>query len=56
MGRSITDLSFVTRVGFELAKSSFQLHADAKGEAVVARKARGRLVAFFSVGVIQDSS
>src|SRR5271157_1805757 len=50
MGKSITELSSVTRVGLDLAKNAFQVHAvDAKGETVVARKlARGRLVAFFA--------
>ena len=50
MGKSITELSSVTRVGLDLAKKVFQVHAvDANGEIVVARKlARGRLVGFFS--------
>ncbi|MBV9289027.1 MAG: IS110 family transposase [Hyphomicrobiales bacterium] len=43
-------MSSVTRVGLDLAKKVFQVHAvDANGEIVVARKlARGRLIAFFS--------
>jgi transposase len=50
MGKSIQKLSSVTRVGLDLAKKIFQVHAvDANGEMVVARKlARGRLVGFFS--------
>ena len=50
MGKSIRNLTAVTRVGLDLAKKVFQVHAvDAKGEMVVARKvARGRLVAFFA--------
>ncbi len=50
MGKSIRKLSSVTRVGLDLAKKVFQVHAiDANGEIVVARKlARGRLIAFFS--------
>jgi transposase len=50
MGKSIQKLSSVTRVGLDLAKKVFQVHAvDANGEIVVARKlARGRLVGFFS--------
>ena len=50
MGKSITELSSVTRVGLDLAKKVFQVHAvDAKGEIVVVRKlTRGRLVAFFA--------
>ena len=50
MGKSIQKLSSVTRVGLDLAKRVFQVHAiDANGEIVVARKlARGRLIAFFS--------
>jgi len=43
-------LTSVSRVGLDLAKKVFQVHAvDANGEIVVARKlARGRLVAFYS--------
>ena len=50
MGKSIRNLTAVTRVGLDLAKNVFQVHAvDAKGEVVVARKlTRGRLVAFFA--------
>ncbi len=50
MGKSIRNLTSVTRVGLDLAKNAFQVHAvDAKGEIVVARKlTRGRLVAFFA--------
>ena len=50
MGKSIEKLSSVTRLGLDLAKRVFQVHAvDANGEMVVARKlARGRLVGFFS--------
>src|SRR5580692_6401425 len=50
MGKSIQEFSSVTRVGLDLAKKIFQVHAiDANGEIVVARKlARGRLVGFFS--------
>jgi hypothetical protein len=48
MGKSIRKLSSVTRVGLELAKKVFQVHAvDTNGEIVVARKlARARLVGF----------
>ena len=39
MGKSIRNLSTVTRVGLDLAKRVFQVHAvDAKSEIVVARK------------------
>ena len=39
MGKSIRNLTAVTRVGLDLAKKVFQVHAvDAKGEIVVARK------------------
>ena len=50
MGKSIRNIAAVTRVGLDLAKNAFQVHAvDAKGEIVVARKlTRGRLVAFFA--------
>lgn len=50
MGKSIRNLTAVTRVGLDLAKNTFQVQAvDAKGETVVARKlGRGRLVAFFA--------
>ena len=50
MGKSIRNFAVVTRVGLDLAKKVFQVHAvDANGEIVVARKlARGRLVDFFS--------
>ena len=50
MGKSIQKLSSVTRLGLDLAKKIFQVHAvDANGEIVVARKlARGRLIRFFS--------
>ena len=50
MGKSIQKFAAVTRVGLDLAKKVFQVHAvDASGEIAVARKlTRGRLVAFFS--------
>ena len=50
MGKSIRKFAAVTRVGIDLAKRVFQVHAvDARGEIVVARKlTRSRLVAFFS--------
>lgn len=50
MGKSIRNLSTVTRVGLDLAKNAFQVHAvDATGAIVVARKLmRGRLVPFFA--------
>jgi transposase len=50
MGKSIQKLCSVTRVGLDLAKKVFQVHAvDANGEIVVARKlARSRLAGFFS--------
>ena len=41
MGKSITGLSSVTRVGLDLAKNVFQVHGvDAKGEVVIRRKLR----------------
>src|SRR6202035_1532449 len=50
MGKSIQKLSSVTRVGLDLAKRVFQVHAvDAKGEIVVARKlTRSKLTLFFA--------
>src|SRR5271166_1298273 len=50
MGKSIRNLSTVTRVGLDLAKRVFQVHAvDANGEIVVARKlTRGQLIPFFA--------
>src|SRR5208282_1822017 len=50
MGKSIQKLSSVTRVGLDLAKRVFQVHAvDAKGEIVVARKlTRSQLIPFFA--------
>jgi transposase len=50
MGKSIRNFGAVTRIGLDLAKNVFQVHAvDAEGEIVVARKlTRGWLVAFFS--------
>ena len=50
MGKSIRNLTAVTRVGLDLAKNAFQVHAvDATGAIVVARKlTRGRLVPFFA--------
>ena len=49
MGKSITNSSSVTRVGLDLAKNVFQVHAvDAKGEVVVARSVIARpLLTFF---------
>jgi len=50
MGKSIRDLSTVTRVGLDLAKRVFQVHAvDAKGEIVAARKlTHNQLIPFFA--------
>src|ERR1700678_4803790 len=50
MGKSIRNLSTVTRVGLDLAKRVFQVHAiGAKGEMVVARKlTRSQLIPFFA--------
>src|SRR5271169_5341013 len=50
MGKSIIELSSVTRVGLDLAKNVFQVHGvDAKGEVIVARKVRrGALAQFFA--------
>jgi transposase len=50
MGKSIRNLTAVTRVGLDLAKRVFQVHAvDAKGEMVVARKlTRSQLIPFFA--------
>ena len=48
MGKSITELSSVTRVGLDLAKNVFQVHGvDAKGEIVVTRKLRRRALSQF---------
>jgi transposase len=51
MGKSIRNLSPVTRVGLDLAKRVFQVHAaDAKGEIVAARNfMRNPLIPFFGV-------
>ena len=50
MGKSSWNFSTVTRVGLDLAKRVFQVHAvDAKGEIVVARKlTRSQLTPFFA--------
>jgi len=50
MGKSIRNFAAVTRIGLDLARKVFQVHAvDAKGEVVAVRKlTRSRLVAFFS--------
>ena len=50
MGKSIQNLSTVTRVGLDLAKRVFQVHAvEAKGEIVVVRKlTRSQLIPFFA--------
>jgi transposase len=50
MGKSIRNFAAVTRVGLDLAKSAFQVHAvDANGDVIAARKLRrGQLVAFFA--------
>src|SRR5271166_2098951 len=50
MGKSIRNFATVTRVGLDLAKRVFQVHAvDAKGEIVVARKlTRNQLIPFFT--------
>jgi transposase len=50
VGTSSRNFSTVTRVGLDLAKRVFQVHAvDATGAIVVARKlTRGRLVPFFA--------
>src|SRR5271169_6895527 len=50
MGKSIRNFATVTRVGLDLAKRVFQVHAaDAKGEIVVARKlTRAQLIPFFA--------
>jgi transposase len=50
MGKPILSLSTVTRVGLDLAKRVFQVHAvDAKGELVVAHKlTRSQLIPFFA--------
>jgi transposase len=50
MGKSIRNLSTVTRVGLDLAKRVFQIHTlDAKGEIVVVRKlTRSQLLPFFA--------
>jgi hypothetical protein len=58
MGRSIGNLAAVTRVGLDLAKKVFQVHAvDAKGEIVVARKLRFKAPPFnFGGGTKHRSS
>ena len=50
MGKSIRNIAAVTRVGLDLAKSAFQVHAvDANGDVIAARKLRrGQLLAFFA--------
>jgi transposase len=50
MGKSSRNFSTVTRVGLDLAKRVFQVHAvDARGEIVVARKlTRSQLIPFFA--------
>ena len=50
MGKSIRNFATVTRVGLDLAKRAFQVHAvDAKGGIVVARKlTRSQLIPFFA--------
>jgi hypothetical protein len=50
MGKSIRNFATVTRVGLDLAKRVFQVHAvDAKGEIVVVRRlTRNQLVPFFA--------
>src|SRR5271157_3903173 len=50
MGKSIRNLAAVTRVGLDLAKRVFQVHAvDARGEIIVARKlTRSQLIPFFA--------
>jgi transposase len=50
MGKSIRNFSTVTRVGLDLAKRVFQVHAvGAKGEIVMARKlTRSQLIPFFA--------
>jgi hypothetical protein len=49
MGKSSRNFSTVTRVGLDLAKRVFQVHAvEAKDEIVVARKlTRSQLIPFF---------
>ena len=50
MGKSIRNFASVTRVGLDLAKRVFQVHAvDANGEIVVVRKlGRAQLIPFFA--------
>jgi transposase len=50
MGKSSRNLTAVTRVGLDLAKRVFQVHAvEAKGEIVVVRKlTRSQLIPFFA--------
>src|SRR5271167_3745579 len=50
MGKSIRNFAVVTRVGLDLAKRVFQVHAvDAKGEIIVVRKlTRNQLIPFFA--------
>jgi transposase len=51
MGKPILNLSTATRVGLDLAKRVFQVHAvDAKGEIVAARRlTRSQPILFFAV-------
>jgi transposase len=50
MGKPILNLSTATRVGLDLAKRVFQVHAvDAKGEIVAARRlTRSQPILFFA--------
>ena len=50
MGKSITDFSSATRVGLDLAKQVFQVHAINTAGTVVVAKAvrRGKLLEFFA--------
>ena len=50
MGKSIENLKSVTRVGLDLAKNVFQVHAvDARGDLVTACKLRrSKLLEFFA--------
>ena len=50
MGKSTTDLSSVTTVGFDLAKHVFQVHAiDACGRVIVSKVLRRKdVLAFFA--------
>lgn len=55
MGKSIIELSSVTRIGLDLAKNVFQFHAVyAQGEAVIRRRPAATLRRQFRLGADND--